>query len=106
MTFNVCNFQNGYANKGGFLYISGTSEITINHCVFNHSDVQNEGGAIYAPIFDKLTIYNSSFIGVNAKYNGAVLLLNSGTTVISSSNFTNYLGPSVIYISNGNFTGK
>ena len=101
----MCNFQNGYANNGGFLYISGNSEIVIENCIFNQSIARNEGGAIYAPIFKTLKIYNSSFIGINAKYNGAVLSLNFGTALIQSCNFTTNVDPSIIYLSNGNFIG-
>ncbi|CDW71354.1 UNKNOWN [Stylonychia lemnae] len=51
-----CQFQNGIANLGGAIYISGDSDIRIYNCKFQDNYAASYGGAIYAVGFNNLII--------------------------------------------------
>ena len=105
VTITGTSFENGYADSGGFIYMSGNSYLSITGSTFSTSSVGNDGGAIYASGFKTISISSCSFTSTSAQRDGSVIYLNSGTSTISSSNFTVEPGLAPIYTSGGNFTG-
>ena len=47
---------NGYAVNGGFIYVSGNSEMTLTTNTFTNGYAGVSGGAIYASSFKQITI--------------------------------------------------
>ena len=100
------SFKNGYADTGGYIYMVGTSDLTITGSTFEGSSVTGDGGAIYASRHQTLSIESCTFISNSAQRDGSVLYLDSGTTSVSSSNFTVTPITSAIYTSLNSFTGE
>ena len=77
-------FQNGYANNGGAIYISGNSIATLNNWSFISWASGSYGGAIYASGFSSLVVSNCNFRNNNCKIQGWDLYLNYGKTILIS----------------------
>ena len=105
VTVTSTTFSDGYAQSGGFIYISGNSILNIADCSFSNSIVQNEGGAIYASGFKYLGITNSNF-STNTASKGKMIYLSSGSTNITSTNFTISANPTAITIISGEFSAS
>ena len=104
VTITHSTFKNGYAQNGGYIYLSGVSDLAFDTCIFDTAQVLYDGGAIYAPVFKTLNIQNSTFKSIHALRDGTVFYLNSGQTSIKSVNITLGHQTSAIYLSNGEFT--
>jgi hypothetical protein len=54
------SFSNGQAKYGGAIYISGSSEITMNNCYITGNMAKYYGGAIFANGFKSIKVQKSS----------------------------------------------
>ena len=104
-TIQNTDFSNGYATTGGYIYLSGNSDVTIQSSTFANAYVSNIGGSIYASGFSSLVISDCSFSNNTAQSLGTDLYLSSGTTTVSNSNFSLTYAPVGVFLTDGNFTG-
>ena len=106
LTITDSQFDSGYANYGGAIYVSGNSKIVVSYSDFINWYAFMNGGAIYATGFQTITLSNWEFEGNSWGITGTDLWFKSGESNISNTNFKLIAGPSSIYLEGGYFYAK
>ena len=99
-------FDSGYANYGGAIYVSGNSDVSISDSHFKNWYAFMNGGAIYATGFQTIKLTNWEFEGNSWGITGTDLWFKSGESHISNTKFKLIAGPSSIYLEGGYFDAK
>ncbi|CDW90477.1 UNKNOWN [Stylonychia lemnae] len=82
-----CNFQSGFSNQGGALYISGDSIISISRSLFINNQANSKGGAIYASGFQSIYIgEGTKFIDNFAQDNGEDIYVTNSISNLTLNN--------------------
>ena len=58
LNMRIINGHNDYTDKGGAIYITGSSQYTLKNCIFENNWADDYGGAIYNDVNKPLTILN------------------------------------------------
>ena len=105
LTIIGSEFDSGYANNGGAIYVSGNSDVTISDSNFKNWYASISGGAIFAAGFQTFTLTNWNFEGNSWSTTGTDLWFKSGESHISNANFKLIAGPPSISLEGGKFYG-
>ena len=106
LTIVGSEFDSGYANYGGAIYVSGNSDISISDSHFKNWYASMNGGAIYAAGFQTFRLINWEFEGNNWGIAGTDLWFKSGESHLSNTNFKLIAGPPSISLEGGYFYAK
>ncbi len=79
-------FNDTFSSNGGAIYIAARN-VTLNNCSFINSKASQNGGGIYS-LFD-ISINGCEFINNTAKMGGGLYLINTYTTSIRNTLFSN-----------------
>lgn len=108
LTISKSRFSSLQATRGGALYVSSSSPISILECYFEGNRATETGGAIYIGDSTDVVVWNCSFIGNSAMDSGgAIYKAPEGNLYISSSvfedNFSEVNGGGAISSEYGNY---
>ena len=106
LTIVGSEFDSGYANYGGAIYVSGDSDVFISDSYIKNWYTSMNGGAIYATGFQTITLVNWEFEGNSWGIAGTDLWFKSGESHISNTKFKLIAGPPSISLEGGYFYAK
>ena len=91
ITISNSTFANGYAARGGAIYVA-SSEAVVTDCTFINNTSTGNGGAIYSAMNTELTLVGTDtsalFKGNTSAVNGGAICIGTGTVDIKGYTFT------------------
>lgn len=82
----IGNKTTGEAVRGGAVFYDGTAKMVVSDCLFQDSEVDGDGGALYATKAD-ITIQNSRFLNNKATASGGAVVSPVGHIYLFGSEF-------------------